>query len=120
MKSEEKAVLYRSFSIKQAYCVTLAGIRVCFAQPLHAYIFHPVTKLGAYPVLDDHETIFPTYEGAVEEAERTRRSDISKGLVTKVQNSPYGSGFIVRSFPRSFLVRSRLRQEIRSVDLDSL
>lgn len=71
-------------------------------------------------MLDDREIVFSSYEDAIEEADRIRRSDVGKGLVTRVQSSPYGKGFIVQSFPRSFLVRSRLRQEIRPVDFGSL
>ena len=71
-------------------------------------------------MLDGRELDFSSYEEAVEEANRVRRSSAGKELVTTVQTSPYGNGFIVRSFPRSFLVRSRLRQEVRPVDFDSL
>ena len=57
---------------------------------------------------DGRQAVYSSYEEAVEVAERTRRAETSGKLVTKVERSPYGGGFIVRSFPASFLVRPRL------------
>ena len=69
---------------------------------------------------DSRQAVYSSYEEAIEEAERIKSSNTSGRLVTKVQNSPYGSGFIVRTFPASFLVRSSLGQRVRSVEYRSL
>ena len=72
---------------------------------------------------DNLQAVYPSYEEATEEAERIKRGDsgdAAERMVTKVQKSPYGSGFVVRTFPASFLVRSRLRRMTRPVEYDSL
>ncbi|MCY3822230.1 MAG: hypothetical protein OXH52_23250 [Gammaproteobacteria bacterium] len=60
-------------------------------------------------MLDNRRVVYPSYEEAAAEAQRIRRSETRGKLVTKVEKSPYGSGFVVRSFPVSFLVRPHLR-----------
>lgn len=72
---------------------------------------------------DNLQPVYPSYDEAMEEAERIKRSDSGDGtrrMVTKVQKSPYGSGFIVRTFPAGFLVRSRLGRMTKPVEYDSL
>ena len=69
---------------------------------------------------DNLQAVYTSYEEAIEEAERIKRSDNAGSLVTKVQKSPYGGGFIVRTFPASFLVRPRLSQMVRSVEYEAL
>lgn len=72
---------------------------------------------------DNLQAVYPSFEEAIEEAERIKRGDsgdITGRMVVKVQKSPYGGGFIVRTFPASFLVRSRLSQMVRPVEYDAL
>ena len=72
---------------------------------------------------DNLQAVYPSYDEAMKEAERIKRDgsgDATGSMVTKVQKSPYGSGFIVRTFPASFLVRSRLRRMTQPVEYDSL
>ena len=72
-------------------------------------------------MLDSRRVVYPSYEEAAEEAERIKGSETSGRLVTKVENSPYGGGFVVRSFPISFLARPRLRSSRKgSIEYRSL
>ena len=60
--------------------------------------------------------VFLTYEDALAEAERVKSESKNKGMVTKVTNSPYGRGFIVRTFPVRFLMNRRLSRDVRLPD----
>ena len=66
------------------------------------------------------QAVYESYEDAVDAAERISSGNRGAGTITKVQNSPYGKGFVVRTFPKSFLLRSRLREMTRSVDYRSI
>lgn len=66
------------------------------------------------------ETVYESYEEAVDAAERIGSGNKGAGMITKVQNSPYGRGFVVRTFPKSFLLRPRLRERTRSVEYRSV
>lgn len=66
------------------------------------------------------QAVYSSFEDAFEEAERVKSEESSGGLVTKVENSPYGSGFVVRSFPASLLRRRLMRPKNRSVEYRTL
>ena len=47
----------------------------------------------------DRVVVFDTYLEAHREANRRSLKDAANGIVTKVVKSPYGRGFVVRSWP---------------------
>ena len=53
------------------------------------------------------ERTFASFDDAAREAARIGCND---GLVAKVQRSPYGPGFIVRTVPVEFLLQPELKQ----------
>ena len=53
------------------------------------------------------EVVFSTYDEA---AQAAARIGTKNGFVTKVQRSPYGTGFVVHSLPVEFLLRSELKE----------
>jgi len=65
----------------------------------------------------DSQLVYSSYEEAAAAA-KIRWS--SGRTVTKVEHSPYGSGFAARSFPVGLLLRQRTRQMSRPVTYDSL
>ena len=69
---------------------------------------------------EGRQAVYQSYEDAAAEAERIKSGKSTRGLMTKVQNSPYGSGFVVRTFPKSFFLRPRLREKTRSVEYGSI
>ena len=71
-------------------------------------------------MLESRQAVYSSYEEAAEEAGRIKRDEKSGRLVTKVENSPYGEGFVVRTFPVAFLFRQRLRPRNRTLEYRSL
>lgn len=62
--------------------------------------------------------VFDTYAEAAAEA---ARFEFVEGFVAKVQRSPYGLGYIVRSMPVSFLTQPELRHRFaKSVEYGDL
>lgn len=69
---------------------------------------------------ESRQAVYSSYEEAAEEAERIRSSESRERLVTKVQSSPYGSGFVVRSFPVRFLLNPRMKPKTQTGEYRSL
>ncbi len=64
------------------------------------------------------ERHFRTYAEAAREAARIGTTD---GVVTKVQRSPYGTGYIVISLPVEFFIEPELKQRfLRPLDYNDL
>ncbi len=54
------------------------------------------------------ETI-QVFDSYAEAAAQAARFEFAEGFVAKIQRSPYGPGYIVRSVPVSFLIQPELR-----------
>ena len=66
-------------------------------------------------------TVYDTYDDALSAARQVvNRSDsaINRPL-TRVLRSPYGEGFIVRTFPATFMRNARLRERVRTLARDA-
>lgn len=65
------------------------------------------------PPGNEKQIFFESLEDAEEAARLRKRDATESGLVIRVERSPYGAGYVVRSVPLGFLSRPRLRPLLR-------
>ncbi len=65
------------------------------------------------PPGSERQIFFESLEAAEEAARLRKRDAAASGWVIRVERSPYGAGYVVRSVPLGFLSRPRLRPLLR-------